>query len=125
LLAKHDIVYGELGFGLINAFILGKVVSIGGMMRIGRMAEGKPLIVSTIIKAFFFPIWVAIFNAIELMIHGLIKTHTFQGSLDAWGISARMSILAVHWLFSPPLFLFSHLKIFPGRWVPKWYLPSL
>jgi len=83
VLAGYDIVYTEYGFGVINALILGKVVSVGGMMRLGRWVENKPLIVSTISKSVVFTIWLAIFNAIELMIRGLIKTYTFQGSLDA------------------------------------------
>jgi hypothetical protein len=83
VLAGYDIVYTEYGFGLINALILGKVVSVGGMMRLGRWVENKPLIVSTISKSIVFTIWLAIFNAIELTIRGFFKTCTFHGSLEA------------------------------------------
>jgi hypothetical protein len=83
VLAEYNIVYTDFGFGLINALILGKVVSIGGMMRLGRLKENRPLILSTLSKTVIFTVWLAVFNAIELTIKGVFKTYTFQGSLDS------------------------------------------
>jgi hypothetical protein len=82
VLAEYNIVYTEYGFGLINALILGKVVSIGSMMRIGKRFENRPLIWTTLSRAVLFTVWLAIFNAMELMIRGFFTTYTFQGSLD-------------------------------------------
>ncbi|MEI8006256.1 MAG: hypothetical protein WCI48_08615 [Bacteroidota bacterium] len=83
VLAEHGIVYTDWGFGLINALILGKVVSIGSMMKLGRWLESRALIWSTLNRSVVFTIWLALFNAVELFIRGFFNTHTFQGSLDA------------------------------------------
>jgi hypothetical protein len=83
ILAEHGIMYAEWGFGLINALVLGKVVSIGTMMRLGDWWKNRPLIWSTISRSAMFTIWLAIFNALELSIKGFFKIYTFQGSLDA------------------------------------------
>ena len=83
VLAEYNIVYTEYGFGLINALILGKVVSIGTVLRLDQRFANRPLIWSTINRSILFTIWLALFNAIELMIRGAIKTHTFLGSVNA------------------------------------------
>jgi hypothetical protein len=83
VLAEYNIVYTEYGFGLINALILGKVVSIGTVIRLGKPSANRPLIWSTLNRSILFTIWLAFFNAIELMIRGAIKTHAFQGAVDA------------------------------------------
>jgi hypothetical protein len=83
VLAEHNIIYTDWGFGLINALVLGKVVSIGSMMRLGRKLEDRPLIWITINRSVLFTLWLALFNAVELMIRGFFKTYTFQGSVDA------------------------------------------
>jgi hypothetical protein len=83
VLAEHDIIYTDWGVGIINALILGKVVSIGSLMRLGRWFDNRPLIWSTINRSILFTIWLALFNALELTIRGFFKTYTFEGSLTA------------------------------------------
>jgi hypothetical protein len=83
VLAEYNIVYTEYGFGLINALVLGKIVSIGTVLRLGQSSSNRPLIWSTLIRSVMFTIWLALFNAIELMIRGAIKTHSFSGSVKA------------------------------------------
>jgi hypothetical protein len=101
VLAEHDIIYTEWGFGLINALILGKVVSIGSLMRLGGRSENKPLIWSTLTRSVLFTIWLALFNAIELMIRGFFSNYTFQGSLDA------LSHIGTYEYFSGSLVVFA------------------
>jgi hypothetical protein len=43
VLAAHDITYTNYGVALIEALILGKVIMIGGVFRLGRGLEAKPL----------------------------------------------------------------------------------
>jgi hypothetical protein len=83
VLAEHNIIYAEWGFGLINALVLGKVVSIGSVMRLGHWFENRPLIWSTIGRSVMFTIWLALFNAIELTVKGFFHTFSFQGSMEA------------------------------------------
>ena len=83
VLAEHDIIYTDWGVGIINALILGKVVSLGGILRLGRWLDNKPLIWSTLNRSVIFTILLAIFNAIELTAKGYFSTHTSQGILDS------------------------------------------
>lgn len=81
VLAEHDIEYTDWGVGLINALILGKVVSLGSIMRLGHWLDNKPLIWSTINRSIIFTLLLAIFNAIELTLRGYFSTHTTEGIL--------------------------------------------
>jgi hypothetical protein len=82
ILAHHNIDFEEYGIAFINAFILGKVVSVGGMMKLGVTMENGPLAISTLFKSFIFTIWLAFFNVLEELIKGYFKTDTLQGAMD-------------------------------------------
>jgi hypothetical protein len=81
LLASYDITYTNYGVALIEALILGKVVTIGSLFRIGRSLEKKPLILSTLWKTLVFTGWIAVFTAAEHGIKGLLKGEGFAGGL--------------------------------------------
>ncbi|MBC7846101.1 MAG: hypothetical protein H7Y10_06390 [Flavobacterium sp.] len=83
ILAHYDIDYEEYGIAFINAFILGKVVSVGGMMKLGTKMDSGPLVISTLFKSFVFTIWLAVFNVIEELISGYFKTDSLQGAIDS------------------------------------------
>ena len=71
ILASHDIVYTDYGVAFIQAFILGKLIMIGAVFRLGQGLEAKPLIYPAIYKALVFSIFVAVFKIIEHMIKDL------------------------------------------------------
>ncbi len=54
VLAAHDITYTNYWVAVIEALILAKVISIGGVLRLGRGLEKKPLIYPTIYKTVVF-----------------------------------------------------------------------
>ena len=68
ILAAHDIVYMDYGVAFIQAFILGKLIMVGAVFRLGRGLEAKPLIYPAIYKAVVFSIFVGVFKVIEHMI---------------------------------------------------------
>ena len=72
LLAEYSITYTNYWVGLIGALILGKVIMIGSVFRLGRLLEGKPLIVPTIYKALIFTIFILGFRIVEYAIKGLL-----------------------------------------------------
>ncbi|MFZ4538008.1 hypothetical protein [Propionivibrio sp.] len=65
LLAAHDIDYTNFGVALIEALILGKVIMLGDMFRLGRGLEQKPLIYSTLYKTVVFTFFVGVFTLVE------------------------------------------------------------
>ena len=68
ILASHDIVYTDYGVAFIQAFILGKVIMIGAVFRLGRGLEAMPLIYPSIYKAVVFSVFVGAFKIIEYVI---------------------------------------------------------
>ena len=82
ILAENEIDFEQYGAAFINAFILGKVVSVGGMMKLGTKLDNGPLAISTFFKSLIFTIWLAIFNVLEELIKGYFKTNTLQGAID-------------------------------------------
>ena len=71
LLAAHDITYTNYWVAVIEALILGKVIMIGAVFRLGRGLEQKPLIYPTLYKTVVFTFLVVVFNLIEHAIKGL------------------------------------------------------
>ena len=72
LLAEYSIVYTNYWVGLFGALVLGKVVMIGSVFRLGRWLEDKPLIFPTIYKALLFCGFILVFRVVEYAIKGLL-----------------------------------------------------
>jgi len=71
ILAAHDITYTNYGIAVIEALILGKLIMVGALFRLGRGLEEKPLIVPTVYKTVLFSLLVAVFAVVEHAIKGL------------------------------------------------------
>jgi len=88
VLAAHDIIYTNYWVAVIQALILGKVIMIGAVFRLGRSLEQRPLIYSTLYKAVVFTFLVLVFNLIEHVIKGLWTGKGLAGGfaefLDRW-----------------------------------------
>jgi hypothetical protein len=81
LLASYDITYTHYGVAVIEALVLGKVIMIGSVFRLGRGLEDKPLIYPTIYKSLVFTVFVVVFKVIEHGIRGLWRGEGIMGGL--------------------------------------------
>jgi hypothetical protein len=72
LLNQYNVSYWNLGFALINALVVTKVIMIGEYTKLGRRYEKKSLIVSAVWKAFAFGLLVFAFHIVEEGIKRLI-----------------------------------------------------
>jgi hypothetical protein len=82
-LAAYDIQYTNYWVAVVEALILGKVIMIGAILRLGRGLEDKPLIYSTLYKTVVFTVFVVVFKAIEHGLKGLWEGQGFTGGLAA------------------------------------------
>jgi hypothetical protein len=82
VLAAYDITYTHYWVALIEALILGKVIMIGSVFRLGRGLEGKPLIFPTLYKTAVFTVFCAVFTVVEFGVKGLLTGKGFMGGLD-------------------------------------------
>lgn len=71
ILAAHDITYTNYGIAVIEALILGKLIMVGALFRLGRGLEEMPLIVPAVYKTVLFSLLVAVFTVVEHAIKGL------------------------------------------------------
>jgi hypothetical protein len=111
-LAAHDIIYTNYGIAVIEAAVLAKVIMIGGVFRLGRGLEKKPLLFSTLYKTVIFSLFVAIFKLIEHMIMGLWKGKGLtQGLADFFGRGSHELLANVLVMFVAfiPFFAFKEL----------------
>jgi hypothetical protein len=94
MLAAHDVTYTNYGFALIEAFILGKVIMIGGVFRLGRGLEDRPLIYPTLYKTTVFTIFCFAFTLAEHAIKGLVSGRGAAAGLAAYAAQGYEVILA-------------------------------
>ena len=112
ILAAHDIDYTNYGIAVIQAAVLAKVIMLGGVFRLGRGLEKKPLLFSTLYKTVVFSLFVAVFKLIEHMIKGLLKGKGLtQGLADYLGrghheLLANVLVMFVAFI---PFFAFKEL----------------
>jgi hypothetical protein len=105
ILASYDITYTNYWFALIEALILGKVIMIGRVFRLGRYLEDKPLIYSSLYKTTVFSLFCAAFTVAEHTVVGLWKGEGFAAGLH------HLSQKGVHEVVAGTLMLF--VSLFP------------
>jgi len=81
ILAAYDITYTNYWVAVIEALILAKVIMIGGVFRLGRGLEQKPLIYPALYKTVVFSLFVGVFTLIEHAIKGLWQGRGLTGGL--------------------------------------------
>jgi len=94
VLAAHDITYTNYWVAVIEALVLAKVISIGGVLRLGRGLEQKPLIYPTLYKTVVFTLFVGAFTLIEHTIIGLWKGKGLMGGLEEYFAKGPYEFLA-------------------------------
>jgi hypothetical protein len=74
LLRKYDVGHDALNytFAIINALVIGKVILIGKMAKLGRRTEGRPLYQSVLFKSVLFGVLVFLFHLLEEFVKRLI-----------------------------------------------------
>ena len=80
VLREVGISYFNYGAGLIEAFIIGKLILVGRALSFGKRFERRPLIVGTLIKAGAYGVLVAVFSVLEDLIGGLVHGKDLAGA---------------------------------------------
>jgi hypothetical protein len=118
ILASYDISYTNYWVALIEALILGKVIMIGGLFRLGRSLEDQPLIYSSLYKTAVFCLFCAAFTVAEHTVVGLWKGDGLAAGLQEFAEKGSHEVLAnTLMLFVSlfPFFAFKELGRVAGR----------
>lgn len=94
LLDAYEITYTNYGVAVIEGLILGKVIMIGEVFRLGRGLERKPLIYPTLYKTFVFTVFVDVFKLIEHGIKGVWNGNGFMAGFFDYAVNDWHEILA-------------------------------
>jgi hypothetical protein len=71
VLAEFGVTYLNIGFAVVQALIIGKVILIGDAFKLGRRFEDGPLVYSVLWKALIFSLFVMTFGVLEHVVEGL------------------------------------------------------
>lgn len=118
LLAAHDISYTNYWVALVEALILGKVIMIGSVFRLGRGLEAKALIFPTLHKTLVFSLFVGAFKLIEHVVTRLWHGGELVGSIAEIfekGFHEQVADSLVVFVALIPFFAFKELGRVLGR----------
>lgn len=111
LLRRYDLNSSlNYAFAIINALVIGKIILIGEMVKVGKFAETKPMYQSVLIKAFVFSLLVLAFHFLEGFVKRLIHHEpagTVLREMDPLQLIARSIIIFSTFI---PLFAFIELR---------------
>jgi len=82
LLANYNIFLDDYFIGLIKALVLGKVIMIGAIFKIGRKVEDMPLFIPIFYKTVMFTLWIALFNITEALVRSLYHNFNFTSAFN-------------------------------------------
>jgi hypothetical protein len=110
LLDKFHVSYFNYGAALINALVIAKVILIGEYAHLGKKHESKPLILTSIYKAFLFGLLVFGFHVLEEIIKRLIHGATVATASRELRIDDLLCRALVVFCTFIPLFAFRELQ---------------
>ena len=97
-------------FALINALVIGKVIPIGEIAHLGKKYEEKPLLLSSVYKAFIFGLLTLGFHFVEEGIKGLLQGKNVAGVFHDIRIDYLLAGCVVIFCTFIPLFAFRELR---------------
>ena len=97
-------------FALINALVIGKVILIGEIAHLGKKYEEKPLLFSSVYKAFMFSLLTGAFHIVEDAIKRLLHGENVGGVFHGMRIDDALARTVVVFCTFIPLFAFRELR---------------
>ena len=110
LLGKFDISYFTYGVALINALVIAKVILIGEYARLGDKYKAKPLLYSSVYKAFLFTLLVLAFHILEEVIKRAMHGQGGAGALRDVRMDDLLGRSLIVFCTFIPLFAFRELE---------------
>ena len=93
-LAAYGITDANYWFAIVQALVLGKVIMIGTVFRLGRGLEDKALIYPTLYKTAVFVVFVGVFKIVEHGIKGIWNGQGLAGALVEYSWKGSDVVLA-------------------------------
>jgi hypothetical protein len=110
LLNESHVSYFNYGAALVNALVIAKVILIGEYANLGKKYEAKPLLFSSIYKAFLFGLLVFGFHVVEEAIKRLLHGERLAGALHDVRVDDLLARSVIVFGTFIPLFGFLELR---------------
>ncbi len=111
LMEEYDLGYFQIGWVVVEALILGKIVLIGEALHVGERLQDRALFLSVLWKTFTFSLLVLAFKVLEHVVSALLHHKPVSEIFDLSGgrgieILSRVELMAVAFV---PFFAFREL----------------
>jgi len=110
LLRDFHVKYLNLGFAVINAALIAKVILLGEYAKIGRRYEQRPLVVSAAYKALLFVMLVFVFHLVEELVKRFLRTGHFTGTFAETHVNDLVGRYVIVYCTFLPLFAFREAR---------------
>jgi len=110
VLTQHQIGFTHLGFAVVNAFVMAKVILVAEELHLGEYLQDRPLIYQTLLSSLLFAIVLIAFLAIEHVITGVWRGETFVKSIPSFGGGGLTGVILVGVILSVTLIPFFALR---------------
>ena len=110
LLSEFRDWYLSYSFSVINAFVIAKVILIGEYTHLGRKYEAKPLLLSSIYKAFLFCLLALCFHFVEEAIKRLLHGESLAGIPHLIHVDILLARTLIVFCTFIPFFAFRELR---------------
>lgn len=103
----------KIGFALVNALIMGKVILIGEALHVGEQLSEKRRIYSVLFKSASFALLVVCFDIVEDVIVGLIHGKSLVASippLGGGGLEGKLLFGFMAFVVLIPYFLYAEIR---------------
>jgi hypothetical protein len=112
VLAQHRISFTRLGFGLVNAIILAKVMLVADELKLGARRGRRPLIYHILFRSVLFAAVFILFDIAEKILVGAFLGKSMTESLPTYGGGGILGTLLVGIFLSVALIpFFSFVEI--------------
>ena len=118
VLAREAQDYQALGFSILNALILAKVLLIGEDLQLGNRFRDKALLYSILYRCFIFTLFIIGFHILERMIVGVWGGRTIAQSFPSIGggsVTGIVALGATLFVALIPFFAFREISRVIGR----------
>jgi hypothetical protein len=103
----------KIGFALINALVLGKVILLAEDFHVGERLQGKRLVYSILFKSAVYAVLLVCFNVLEEVIVGMWHGKTFAQSIPqvgGGGLEGELIIGTILFVVLIPFFAYMELR---------------
>jgi hypothetical protein len=110
LLSEFRDLYISYSFSVINAFVIAKVILIGEYTHLGKKYEAKPLLLSSVYKAFLFCLLALFFHAVEEAIKRLLHGEALAAVPHLIHVDVLLAHTLIVFCTFIPFFAFRELR---------------